>query len=119
MRMKRPDRPSAGPVLGDDVAWVTERYENIPHPYRFADLDWSRLGEDLQAIWKDVLTSYLDKHYAKWEINAQGITLAQWFEGLQESLDANIDNLRKLLDVYDKDIMLPILGRTITRTRTE
>lgn len=109
--------PQWKPRLGDDLPWVTERYESIPAGFRFDDLDWSRLGT-LEETWRPVLVPFLNEHYANWELNAQDITLAQWFKELQNTLDAKVDNLRKLLEVYEDDIMKPILGRDITRTVT-
>lgn len=109
--------PQWKPRIGDDLPWVTERYENVPAGFRFDDLDWSRLGT-LEETWRPVLVPFLNEYYAKWELNAQDITLAQWHKELQNTLDIKIDNLRKLLQVYEDDIMLPILGRDIIRTVT-
>jgi len=67
--------------------------------------------------WIPVLKDFLNRYFDDWEIN--GETVADWFRGLQLSLDLKGDNLRKLLAVYEDDIMLPILGRDITRTHEQ
>lgn len=69
------------------------------------------------AEWIPILKDFLNRYFDDWEIN--GDTVADWFRGLQLSLDLKGDNLRKLLEVYEDDIMLPILGRDITRTHEQ
>ena len=107
--------PEFKPHRGDDLPYRTIRYHDVPSGYRFDDLEWSCLVTIPE--WIPVLKDFLNRYYDDWEINAD--TVQGFFRDLQLSLDMKGDNLRKALTVYEDDISLPILGRTITRTHEQ
>jgi len=101
------------PIIGDDNPYYSFVYDAVPQGYRFDDLVFPERCPLTLAL-KDRLIDYCNRYYRHHEI--VGNTFEDFKQYLQIALDTNIDNYEKFLAVYEDDIALPILGRTIKRT---
>ena len=102
------------PVPGDDLAYVSVRYEDVPTGFRIKDLVVDQDDCPLTyALWADICAK-ADLVYARHEI--VGDTIADFFDGLRRAYQMNADTFERLLEVYNDDIAKPILGRTETVT---
>lgn len=100
-------------ILGDDLPYVTQIYRKVPNGFRFDNLVFPT-DKPLTLAVKDKLIDFANRYYRNHEI--VGKTYVDFFESLQVSLDLNVDNFEKLLEVYEDDIAKPTQSRTIKRT---
>lgn len=103
------------PIVGDDKAYWTIHYRDVPEPFRLINA-WDVLTDTLPLMKdkKDDFTKAFDIHYARYEINAE--TYQDFLDMLQEVLLLNADTVERLLEVYDSDIAKPVMGREEIRT---
>lgn len=102
------------PMTGDDLPIHTLAYRDVPQPFRFKNLVYDAEEHPLIDGVFDKLIEAADRFYANYEV--VGITLQDFFDGLQSSFERNRDTLERVLKVYDDDIANPVLGRTRTVT---
>lgn len=98
------------PIEGDDLPIHTLAYRDVPEPFRFKNLKYDPDEHpEIDAKFGDLIDA-ADRFFANYEV--VGITLQDFFDGLQSSFERNKDTLERVLKVYDDDIANPILGRT-------
>lgn len=102
------------PIVGDDKPFHTIFYRDVPTGFRFSDLVFDATEHpEINEKFED-MCKCADLFYSNFEI--VGITIADFFDGLQDSLNRNKDTLERVLKVYEDDIANPVLGRTRTVT---
>lgn len=102
------------PITGDNLAYNSLKYADVPQGFRIRDITVSEDDCPLTyAIWA-AICSKADLVYHDHEI--VGDTIADFFAGLVRAYALNADTFERLLEVYNDDIAKPILGRTETVT---
>lgn len=101
------------PVTGDDLAYNSLAYRDVPQGFRIADLAVPAECPLTSEIF-DLLAERADEVFADHEI--VGDTVADFFHSLQNAFWLEADTFERLLEVYHDDIAKPILGRTETVT---
>ncbi len=98
-------------VRGDDWAYDTMIYADVPAGFRIRDLTVPDDCPMTAAIWSKLCES-ADAVFHDHEI--VGRTVADFFANLNKAWALHADTFERLLEVYDDDIARPILGRTET-----
>lgn len=103
------------PIIGDDKAYWTIHYRDVPEPFRLNDA-WDVLTDDLPLMQgkKEGFIKAFDLYYGRYEINAG--TYQDFLDMLQEVLLLNADTVERLLEVYDSDLAKPMQTREERRT---
>lgn len=105
------------PIVGDDKAYWTIHYRDVPEPFRLTDA-WDVLTDELPLLngVKDKIIEIFDLHYGRFEINAE--TYQDFLEMLQETLLLNADKYEGYLELLNSEMTDIGFGRTETRTKT-
>ena len=107
-----------GPIVGDDKAYWTIHYRDVPEPFRiinaFDKLDAQTCP--LLAAIKEKVIEIFDLHYNRHEINAE--TYQDFLEMLQETLLINADRLEGYLELLNSEMMDIGFEQKETRTKT-
>lgn len=106
------------PIVGDDKAYWTIHYRDVPEPFRlinaFDKLDAQACP--LLAGVKAKVIEIFDLHYGGSEINAE--TYQGFLDMLQETLLVNADKYEGYLELLNSEIVDIGFGQTETRTKT-
>lgn len=105
------------PIVGDDKAYWTIHYRDVPEPFRLNDA-WDVLTDELPLLngVKDKVIEIFDLHYGRYEINAE--TYQDFLEMLQETLLINADKYEGYLELLNSEMTAIGFGRSETRTKT-
>lgn len=105
------------PIKGDDKAYWTIHYRDVPEPFRLNDA-WDVLTDELPLLngVKEKVIEIFDLHYGRYEINAE--TYQDFLEMLQETLLINADKYEGYLELLNSEMTAIGFGRSETRTKT-
>lgn len=106
------------PIVGDDRAYWTIHYRDVPEPFRLNDA-FNKI--DAQACplltgVKEKVIEIFDLHYGGSEINAE--TYQGFLEMLQETLLINADKYEGYLELLNSEMTDIGFGRTDKRTKS-
>ena len=105
------------PIKGDDKAYWTIHYRDVPEPFRLNDA-WEVLTDELPLLTgvKEKIIEIFDLHYGRFEINAE--TYQDFLEMLQETLLLNADKYEGYLELLNSEMTEIGFGRSETRSKT-
>lgn len=106
------------PIVGDDKAYWTIHYRDVPEPFRLANA-FEKIDAQsypLLAGVKAKIIEIFDIHYGGSEINAE--TYQGFVDMLQETLLINADRYEGYLELLNSEMTDIGFGRTETRTKT-
>lgn len=106
------------PIIGDDKAYWTIHYRDVPEPFRLMDAFDEIDVQDCPLLSgvKDKVVKIFDLHYGRFEINAE--TYQDFLEMLQETLIINADKYEGYLELLNSEMVDIGFGRTDRRTKT-
>ena len=106
------------PIKGDDKAYWTIHYRDVPEPFRLMDAFDEIDAQDCPLLTgvKDKVVKIFDLHYGRYEINAE--TYQDFLEMLQETLLVNADKYEGYLELLNSEMKAIGFGRTDKRTKT-
>lgn len=106
------------PIIGDDKAYWTIHYRDVPNPFRLVDAFDEVDVQDCPLLTgvKDKVVEIFDLHYGGSEINAE--TYQGFLEMLQETLLINADKYEGYLELLNSEMTDIGFGRTDKRTKT-
>lgn len=98
-------------VIGDDHAYNSIVYSDVPDGFRIKDITVPDDCPLTAALW-EAICAKADLVYMDHEI--VGRTIVDFHNNLERAFALNADTFERLLEVYHDDIAKPILGRTET-----
>lgn len=106
------------PIVGDDKAYWTIHYRDVPEPFRLNDAFGKIDTQSCPLLTgvKEKVIEIFDLHYGRHEINAD--TYQDFLEMLQETLLINADKYEGYLELLNSEMKAIGFGRTETRTKT-
>ena len=106
------------PIVGDDKAYWTIHYRDVPEPFRLNDAFGKIDTQSCPLLTgvKEKVIEIFDLHYGRYEINAE--TYQDFLEMLQETLLLNADKYEGYLELLNSEMKEIGFGRSETRTKT-